>query len=871
MKVEMSLQRISAIVCVSLTFLTFIRAENIESYQPDNNFPGIFVDGEGTMRRADTGDEVRYYGTNYTLPFAHAYRAIDRLGISHKEAIDRDVYHMARLGLNAFRVHLWDVEIADSIGNLLCNRHLDMLDYLISKLEQRGISVILTAQTNFGNGYPERNIDTGAYSYRYAKCDIHANPEAIKAQQRYARQLASHMNPYTGRTYADDNAIIAIEINNEPYHQSTPRQVTDYINTMAKAFRKGGWKKLLLYNVSHNMDMVPGYYAADIQGTTYQWYPVGLVSGHERHGNFLPYVDNYAIPFNGTKGFGNKAKVVYEFDPADMLESYIFPAVARTFAREGFQWATQFAYDPIDMARFNTEYQTHYLNLAYTPQKALGMKIAAHAMRHTPNGAHVGKYPADTVFADVTVSYRRNIALLNTPREYVHTNNVDVPPASPDSLRHIAGYGTSPLVKYQGRGAYFLDKLADGLWRLEVMPDVLLSADPFEKPSLTREVAHILPTPHPMEITLPDLGQEFSFRAIAGQDSRSGTAESSTLLVYPGVYILGNSSAKIAGFPSDSRHDTLRLDEYVMPPVTPTPLHVSHAPAPLAPADRPLVIRAEAFGSVMPDSLVIYPAEASFWREDNRLYTMHPVAPYIFEAVIPAEDLAGKNAFTYRIAAMAPGESRTFPGAINGLPLDWDAPEGDSFSTALLSPGDPVILLNPSEGITDTETSTIPDEWGRSRVETARHSPMSQDAIKVSVEKGEKPVSTILTRYIGNLLEPLKEHLSPHGKLVVKTGAVENLGEITVSLVNRDGITYSKTVQLSPDNEITIETDEMTISPTLLCPAPFPTFLSREFIPENYGKPLDIADVEKLQLVFPGHASTQPASAEIIGAWLTNE
>ena len=870
MKAGFSSQQIFTVACVLLTFLFFSNTEAKEPRRYNDKFPVIHVDNEGRMRRADTGGEVRYYGTNYTLPFAHAYRAIDRLGISHKEAIDRDVYHMARLGLNAFRVHLWDVEISDSIGNLLDNRHLDLLDYLISKLEQRGISVILTAQTNFGNGYPERDIDTGAYTYDYAKCDIHANPDAIKAQQRYARQLAAHMNPYTGLTYADNNAIIAIEINNEPCHQSSPRQVTDYIITMVKAFRKGGWKKPLLYNVSHNMEMVAGYYAADIQGTTYQWYPVGLVSGHERRGNFLPYVDNYAIPFNGTKGFGNKAKVVYEFDPADMLESYIFPAVARTFAREGFQWATQFAYDPIDMARFNTEYQTHYLNLAYTPQKALGMKIAAHVMRHTPNGADVGKYPADTVFSDVTVSYRRNLALLNTPREYVHTNNVDVPPVNPDSLRQIAGYGTSPVVKYQGRGAYFLDKLADGLWRLEVMPDVLFSTDPFEKPSLTREVAHILPSSHPMTINLPDLGQRFSFRAIAGKDSRSGTAEGSTLLVHPGVYLLGNSSAKIAELQADSRHDAFRLNEYAMPPVTSTPLHVNHIPAPTANADKPLVIRAEAFGSAMPDSLVIYPAEASFWRKDNRLYTMHPVAPYIFEAVIPAEDIAGKTSFTYRIAAIAPGESRTFPDAINGLPLDWDAPESGSFSTTLLHPGDPVILLNPSDGLQGTETSTIPDEWGRSRVEISRHSPMSQDAIKVSVDKGEKPVNTILTLYTGGRMKALNGNIAP-GRLVVKTGAVENLNEITVSLVNRDGITYSKTVHLSPDSEISIGIGEMAISPTLLCPAPFPTFLSHEFIPEGYGRPLDIADVEKLQLVFPGHASTQPASAEIIGAWLTNE
>ena len=56
----------------------------------------IYVDKEGVMRRSDTKEEVAYYGTNYTLPFAHAYRAIEKLGIDHKEAIDKDVYHLKR-------------------------------------------------------------------------------------------------------------------------------------------------------------------------------------------------------------------------------------------------------------------------------------------------------------------------------------------------------------------------------------------------------------------------------------------------------------------------------------------------------------------------------------------------------------------------------------------------------------------------------------------------------------------------------------------------------------------------------------------------------------------------------------------------------
>ena len=52
---------------------------------------------------------------------------------------------------------------------------------------------------------------------------------------------------------------------------------------------------------------------------------------------------------------------------ADMLESYLYPAVARTFARNGFQWATQFAYDPIDLARYPTFLvRTYTFPLAHT-------------------------------------------------------------------------------------------------------------------------------------------------------------------------------------------------------------------------------------------------------------------------------------------------------------------------------------------------------------------------------------------------------------------------------------------------------------------------------------------------------------------------
>jgi hypothetical protein len=38
--------------------------------------PIIYIDGNGVMRWSDTREEASFFGVNYTLPFAHAYRAL---------------------------------------------------------------------------------------------------------------------------------------------------------------------------------------------------------------------------------------------------------------------------------------------------------------------------------------------------------------------------------------------------------------------------------------------------------------------------------------------------------------------------------------------------------------------------------------------------------------------------------------------------------------------------------------------------------------------------------------------------------------------------------------------------------------------------
>ena len=70
------------------------------------------------------------------------------------------------------------------------------------------------------------------------------------------------------------------------------------------------------------------------------------------------------------------------------------------------------------MAAYNTEYQTHYLNVAYTPNKAIGLMIAAEAAQKVGRGESFGNYPADTLFNDFRVSYVQDLSELNDGEKF---------------------------------------------------------------------------------------------------------------------------------------------------------------------------------------------------------------------------------------------------------------------------------------------------------------------------------------------------------------------------------------------------------------------------------------------------------------------
>ncbi|MEX1054403.1 MAG: hypothetical protein WED81_00130, partial [Rhodothermales bacterium] len=500
----------------------------------------VTVGADGVMRWAETDEEVALFGVNYSTPFAFAYRAHEHLGISQEEAIDADVAHMARLGFDAYRIHVWDREVSDSLGNLLENDHLHLLDYLIARLKERDIKILLTPIAWWGNGWPEPDTPTSGFSNKYSKSELASDPEALEAQLNYFPQFLNHVNPETGLAYKNDPSIIAIELVNEPSHPEPPGQTTAYINRLVESVRSTGFDKPIFYNVSQNWseEHARAVAAADVQGVSFQWYPAGLVRRSALRANYLPHVDHYKIPSDGIEGFDRLAKMVYEFDAADIPGSYIYPAMARSFREAGMQWATQFAYDPMAIAYSNTEYGTHYVNLLYTPGKALSLMIAGEAFRMLPHGSGYGSYPENAVFGPFRVSYEDDLSEMVTPDKFFYSNTTSTIPPNPETLQHVAGVRNSPIVQYEGTGAYFIDKLEDDSWRLEVYPDAVWLHDPFGPVSLSQEVSRLIWRRHPIEVRLPSLGPAFQVTPLNEGNEYKAMADNFRFAVEPGIYLL---------------------------------------------------------------------------------------------------------------------------------------------------------------------------------------------------------------------------------------------------------------------------------------------------------------------------------------------
>lgn len=450
------------------------------------------------------------WGVNYYAPFSLDYNCLAEQGADIRAEMRKDVAHFRRLNVNLLRVHCFDRQISDVEGRFIDNEHVALLDELISLCASNGIQTVLTPIAWWWCG--SRPEDQTGFSARHDMRTLTRERDLWPVQARYLGEFASHTNRFTGFRYADDPCIHAFELINEPlYDKDYPDgKLTEYVNALAAGLRSSGTKKPVFFNSWYGRNAAVSKAAVD--GVTGNLYPTGLLNKEELEGFQLGRIDRSTLhPEDLPPGL---RRMIYEFDAADTPGAYLYPAFARLFRHEGVEAAAMFQYDPLAVAPRNDNWQTHYLNLVYTPAKALSFLIGGEAFRMLPEGCPFETNATRMVFGPFLVDAARNLSQMATETSYLYSSDPVTPPPAPQKLERVYGCGKSSVASSTGTGAYFLDRLAPGKWRLQLYPTVFRIENPYRGGKSRKTVA--VGAKPSFTVDLPDLGPRTTWRLAPG-------------------------------------------------------------------------------------------------------------------------------------------------------------------------------------------------------------------------------------------------------------------------------------------------------------------------------------------------------------------
>jgi hypothetical protein len=202
----------------------------------------VTVSADGHLATA-TG-RIRFWGVNTCFG----------ANFPEKKDAPKIASHLAKYGVNIVRFHHMDMmQSPDGIwasvnpDRVLDAGQLDRLDFFIAELKKNGIyaDLNLLVSRPFARG-PELAKDIDSVREWKTRAALGFFDAAIvDLQKKYARDLLTHQNPYTGNAYAQEPAVALIEINNE--------------NGLAQTYLSG------------NIDTLPQYYKKELETLWNAW------------------------------------------------------------------------------------------------------------------------------------------------------------------------------------------------------------------------------------------------------------------------------------------------------------------------------------------------------------------------------------------------------------------------------------------------------------------------------------------------------------------------------------------------------------------------------------------------------------------------
>ena len=465
------------------------------------------------------------------------------------------------------------------------------------------------------------------------------------------------------------------------------------------------------------------------------------------------------------------------------------------------------------------------------------------------------------MFGPFRVDYERNQAEMATDEKFIYTNHTNTTPPNLKKLELIAGWGNSPLIRYEGTGAYFLDKVGDEIWRLEIFPDAIQVNNLFGRNNLNKIVAVLKEERRKMTINLPGFEEGFSIESVDWRDSiiyRETKVKSVELK--PGVYLL--MSWKYINDDSlalQSKYK-LELDSFIPHPIQPDTFFIYHEPSRGFYAGKDQLISATIVTPQRPTHIML----KHDYKNYHTTLLLDEVGPSRYEKTLPWDRItyADTTSFHYYLQARTDeGETGAFYNTLNAdtmnTPPAITAP--GMYHVPILS-ADIISLFDAKRDI-----NRLNRNWTRRSNEFIdADSPslfIALDSLAEVDNENEhaEPIGDYsLRHFVGDLIKGREGDIQRMTALHFKGHSAGQASfPVQVELIMKNGAAYGQTFTLHPgeqQKDYQILLKDFKPVKSVLLPRPYPTFLPYYSAVESNG-PLGLSQVESVQVsIGPGIA-----------------
>jgi hypothetical protein len=404
----------------------------------------------------------------------------------------------------------------------------------------------------------------------------------------------------------------------------------------------------------------------------------------------------------------------------------------------------------------------------------------------------------------------------------MHAGTTRSTPPDPLALTRIAGYGSSPLVAYEGEGVYFLDRIRPGLWRLEVYPDAVPVRDPFERPHPEKIVTLAISRSSPMTLTLPDLGAGFTVQPVTGGNPCGNEAAAGRFSVTPGVYLL-SASGLVDAATLPAYVGAVGLAEYHAPPPDTLPLVVTPLAASAYPSNSDAEFRARIVDQTPPDSANLFVRLiAGDWFHR---YPLQPAGGYEYAATVPAAELReGPHEFV--ITVYRDGIATTYPDGQRHQPWDWNYTGRNAWKVTVVPPNAPLRLFDPATDLRRLAFTRIGDAGRNGRFQVRLSSATGRPTFRFPLPRdrnGWSPPDYAASLVVAERVRARKETIAGAEAVRLRLRGLGVSQTLHVTLMEDDGTSWVAALRVdSTRSEALLPLASFTIGRGVLVPQGFP-------------------------------------------------